>query len=143
MSVIAWDGKIIAADKQATNSSMRAKCTKAKRIGDYVYAFAGDLECGLAMIDWHVNGANKEDWPKFQEDPDRWTRLVVADATGCVSYEMVPIAVPVESEFLAWGSGRDFAMGAMGMGATAKEAVEIANMFSTDCGFGVDWFELK
>lgn len=39
---------------------------------------------------------------------------------------------------MAWGSGRDYAMGAMARGANAKEAAEIAMRFDNGCGMGID-----
>ncbi len=41
---------------------------------------------------------------------------------------------PVTAPFVAIGSGRDIAMGAMAAGATAMEAAEIACEFSVGCG---------
>jgi ATP-dependent protease HslVU (ClpYQ) peptidase subunit len=49
----------------------------------------------------------------------------------------------VEDPFMAWGSGRDFALGAMAMGATAREAVAVACRFNVYCGNGIDAFDLK
>jgi len=47
------------------------------------------------------------------------------------------------NSFMAWGSGRDYAMGAMEMGADARRAVEVTNVHSTDCGFGVEAYDLE
>ena len=44
----------------------------------------------------------------------------------------------VEDQFAAWGSGRDFALTAMHLGKSAREAVEIACLFENGCGNGVD-----
>lgn len=42
----------------------------------------------------------------------------------------------------AWGSGRDFALGALSMGATAKEAAQIACKHSTTCGGKIHTFTI-
>lgn len=42
----------------------------------------------------------------------------------------------------AWGSGRDFALGALSMGATAAEAVKIACKHSTTCGGKIHTFTI-
>jgi hypothetical protein len=44
---------------------------------------------------------------------------------------------PIDCEFYAIGSGADFAMGAMAMGASAEEAVRIACQLDPHCGLPV------
>ena len=48
----------------------------------------------------------------------------------------------IEDRFHAWGSGRDFAMGAMQVGVDAVEAVRVANRHCVSCGNGIDHFDL-
>lgn len=139
MTVIAWDGKSIAADKQATNIDMRATTTKLKRLeSGIVLGWTGGWDYALALVEWFEG---KREWPKFQEDKDKWSRLIVVENGIARMYEQETVPLIVEDPFMAWGSGRDFAMGAMAMGATAKEAVEVANRFCTSCGLGVDVIE--
>lgn len=143
MSVIAWDGKSIVADKMMTNEGMQSIATKLFKLNSgEIAAFTGDLCEGLALIDWYNNGHKKEDWPEFQT-MENFTRMVVATSDGIVFYDQLPVAVKIQDKFHAWGSGRDYAMGAMSMGATAMEAVEIACKHSIHCGNGVDSFKLE
>ncbi len=143
MTVIAWDGKRLAADRQATNADMRAKVSKARRLsGGCVVAFTGELEKGLVLTRWYEEGALPERWPAFQKTDD-WTRLIIADANGVRVYEKELVPQTFDETFMAWGSGRDFAMGAMAMGADAKQAVEVASMFNVYCGGGVEVFDLQ
>jgi hypothetical protein len=90
------------------------------------------------MARWYEAGADPADFPKCQEDKDDWARLIVVADGRVMVYERHPIAFPVEDPFMAWGSGRDYAMGAMARGATAREAVEIAMRFDHHCGMGID-----
>jgi ATP-dependent protease HslVU (ClpYQ) peptidase subunit len=53
------------------------------------------------------------------------------------------VLVEVETEFIAIGSGGDLAMGAMGAGATARQAVEIAARFDCFTGGKIDEFRLS
>ena len=99
----------------------------------------GDRCEGIALVHWFQDGAITADWPAFQRH-DNWSRLVVAKRGKVFSYEHVAEIIPVTSEFEAWGSGRDFAIGALEMGADARKAVEIANQYNIYCGFGVDVF---
>jgi ATP-dependent protease HslVU (ClpYQ) peptidase subunit len=49
---------------------------------------------------------------------------------------------PVEDPFIAFGAGRDYAMAAMHLGCDAHRAVEVACVFDTGCGMGIDTLEL-
>ena len=142
MSCVAYDGKIIAADKLSVSADMRSTATKIVRLVDgVILAWVGESGGGLALIDWYKKGSNPDNWPAMQKT-ENWTRLIVADRNCAVTYEHEPFAQTVEEPFMAWGSGRDFAVAAMAMGADARQAVEIANRFSLSCGGGVDWFDL-
>jgi ATP-dependent protease HslVU (ClpYQ) peptidase subunit len=144
MSVVAWDGKSIAADKQATNTGLRFRATKIRRLASgEVLAWTGGQDSGAIVSKWYEDGADPEKWPDCQKDKEDWARLVVASAAGVVFFERTPVAIPIEDEFQAWGTGRDYALGAMARGATAREAVEIAMRFDTSCGLGIDEFSLE
>jgi hypothetical protein len=142
MSVIVWDGKTLAADKQGTNCEMRfTECKMAVKFTEHglvACAWTGTASYGRELAQWYFDGAVKEKWPEFQKDKDDWCRLIVADADGCQFYEMTPFPMIVHDPYMAWGSGRDFAMGALAMGADAITAVEVACKFSTGCGYGVE-----
>ena len=91
-------------------------------------------------MEWYRQGHKKEEWPDFQKT-DSWTILIVAKDGKCVEYEQDPIAIPTEDEFIAWGNGRQFAIGALAMGANSVEAVEITSHHCSGCGRGVDSFD--
>jgi ATP-dependent protease HslVU (ClpYQ) peptidase subunit len=139
MSVVAWDGKCIAADRQMTCNDMRMLTTKMRRLDDgTVLAWTGLPGAGLMLVRWYVEG---KEWPDGQQG-ENWSRLIVAKKDRVEMYERYPVPILVESAFMAWGSGQEFALGAMAMGATAIQAVDVANRFSVNCGFGVEWYDL-
>lgn len=147
MTCLAWDGRFLAADKMASNGNTCRTTTKIrriKRVGHMVevIGITGELDSGLLLMQWYENGADPKDWPDCQKDNDRWSRLVVADKTGCWQYERLPVKSRIEDRFSAWGQGRDFAIAAMHLGQTAAQAVAIANIYDTGCGNGVDVLEL-
>ena len=144
MSVVVWDGESVAADKAAISSDMRARTTKLWRIetGE-ILAWTGTQDCGLLLAQWYKNGAHAAQWPMFQSDKELWTRLIVVSCQGVKYYEIQPVAQMVEDPYMAWGSGRDYAMGALAMGASAVQAVEIASRFCVTCGGGVDVMPVK
>ena len=139
MSVVVWDGKTLAADRMAVTGEVRFLQSKMRVYPDLVVAWTGQSCRGEAMAHWARNGANVEDFPKFQEDDDNWCRLIVVDRNGCRVYEATPFPMEVEAPFMAWGSGRDFAIGALSMGADAVRAVEVASEHCVTCGMGVDY----
>ena len=143
MTCIAWDGRTLAADKQGTQCDMRITVTKITRLtSGALVAWTGTIEQGIELARWYEDGADPGKWPSYQAT-DEWARLIVVEKGKAYTYEKRPIPQLVEDPFQAWGSGRDFAMGAMGMGADARKAVEVASIFSTTCGGGVDSFEVS
>ena len=138
MTVIAWDGKTLAVDRQCTRGDIKSVRTKLTKISDSIaVATAGDSDRDLILKEWVKNGRKIEDWPAFQKT-DTFSQLIVLIGNSIFEYQQEPIGVLVESPFMAWGSGEDFAMGAMEMGATAIQAVEVANRHCPTCGFGVN-----
>lgn len=137
MTVIVWDGVTLAADKQCQSGEMVYETTKiAHTPNGEVMAYAGPVAEGLAMMDWYAKGADPDLFPESQKGQD-WAVLVVAAKHGVKHFENVPVPVPSHGK-RAWGSGKDFAMGALQMGATAEQAVQAANAVCVSCGFGVD-----
>ena len=146
MSVIAWDGKTLAADRMATAGCMRKTATKIFKLeSGEVLAFSGIVEQALVLMAWFKDGQDPAKWPAFQrKDGDDWTIMVVAyEVDELFTYQQEPVAQPVEDPYMAWGEGREFAMGAMAMGANARLAVEVTSRLCVSCGQGVDAFDLS
>ena len=138
MSVVVWDGKTLAADRQATCGDLRMETSKMRKLSSgAIVAWTGSINCGLALAKWYESGAAPSEWPDFQKG-DKWSRLVVVEGGEAFTYEDLPIPIPVLGLFAAWGSGSDFALGALALGADARRAVEIASRFCVSCGMGVD-----
>ena len=143
MSIVAWDGKMMAADKRMVNGTLRATCTKIRKYKDGVLAWVGGQAAGLILAEWFLSGQDEERYPKFQEDDETACRLIVWDKTGIFSYESQPERIYYEDTFHAWGCGRDFAMAAMALGLDAIRAVETACRFDVYCGDGIDSFTME
>lgn len=148
MSVLAFDGTYFAADRMMVNSGYCHPCEKlfkTVRNGvEYYYGFTGNYDAFAELIAFYFYG---EPWPEFQKS-DKWTRLFVVrkGALGDVAafeYQQspkpieLPVAVPI-----AFGAGRDYAIGAMLAGKDAREAVRLTNLVADSCGFGVRWFNV-
>jgi len=143
MTVIVWDGKTLAADKMAMNLGWGFSVTKIRKLEDgTLLAFVGEDGPGLALVNWYQNGADLTQYPKSQDDENRWARLIVVKDRNIITYDQSPVAIPYEGPTGAWGSGRDFALGALAMGADARQAVEIASRLCVSCGLGIDAFDI-
>ena len=145
MTAIVWDGTTLAADKRGCEQNLARTVTKLHRAQNgNLLGFCGILEQGLHLVDWYNAGADPAEWPAFQTAPgDDWTVLVVVTPTGVFTYGKLPIRRPLEDPFMAWGSGRELAIGAMAAGADARTAVEIAARFDTGVGNGIDTLRLE
>lgn len=139
MSVIAWDGRYLAADKASVHGDYMATTTKICRLDSGILlGWTGTEATGRWLANWFVAGADPAAWPSWQSSDQDWARLVVIENRKARFYEITPVANWNEEPFCAWGSGRDFAIGAMTMGASAVVAVEIASHYCATCGRGVD-----
>jgi 20S proteasome alpha/beta subunit len=134
MTTIAWDGKTLAADKRAVNNGYSGgTVTKIHHWTGGLCAFSGDLDVGMQMVQWLRDGANPAKYPAQQEKNACVFLVIMRDGRTC-RYESTPVALWFENEQQAMGSGRDYALAAMHLGKTAREAVEVA--IALDCGSG-------
>ena len=144
MTVIAWDGKTLAADKLLDCNGYPARCTKIYRApnGD-LYGTTGDSDGGRALQDWFVRRETAT-FPAACADSGSRTSMLVITAGGAIHlYCRQPLPIVIESTYFAVGSGADFALAGMELGLDAVAAVELASKLDTSCGLGVDTLTLK
>lgn len=145
MSVVVWDGKKLVADRQVTDSGMIRSTTKIRKIekGKFKGFLMG--ACGVTatanlLMDWFETGAKPESFPYEYAKSDLFsaTLVVITDKKHIFRYDHLPVPIIMEDKVYATGSGRDFAYGAIAMGADAVKAVEVACELSAECGNGID-----
>jgi len=141
MTVIAFDGITMAADKHMTDGDRSCTITKIWKHGDVVLAMCGDISYGLALKEWFLDGADPDEFPE-PYDRDTLSNLIVWDGKQIYAYERTPHPIYYEDKFAAWGSGAMVAIGAMACGALAVDAVRIANRHCPTCGMGIEAFTL-
>ncbi|MFC4158692.1 hypothetical protein [Chitinimonas lacunae] len=123
MTTVAWDGTTVAADTQANNSGLRSRTKKLHRLQDgRIYAFSGEIQDGRAVYDW-LNGGEKSPKPAVSSS---FVALLICPNGHAYTIEDKLVLLPVLEGFRAIGSGRNFAMGAMAVGADAVKAVAAA-----------------
>lgn len=139
MTTIAYRNGVLAADSQATDDGLKYETPeKIQRHGNTAYAVAGNLACGLKMIGWLLRN-NHNPWCDEDCPLDDETVVVTLhlDSSTLEVWEHPGWPVTVTDAFAAWGSGAAIAIGAMAMGATAREAVDVAAKWDDGTGFQV------
>lgn len=131
MTTIAWDGKTIAADRRSSYHGNPSKKLRRMKDGS-VCGGAGESEAIRQAISFLDN--DRDSMPSKGEQT---ILRVFADGRAEYTHELGE-RMAIELPYFAIGTGRDYAMGALAMGATAQQAVEIASRFDSDSGGGVD-----
>ena len=142
MTVIAWDGKTLATDRMANDGSQKWESSKAW------YGMSEDKEVAIItgvglehyireLSEWYQQGMPE---PSVMPQPSH-SKLIVVKKYGLyeLSYKML---LPYDAPYCAFGDGKEIALGALAMGATAGQAVNICNEHSLQCGKGVELFTL-
>lgn len=150
MSVVVWDGKTLAADRQVSDGSMVRTTTKIRAIktgkfkGHLIGAVGATATANL-MMDWYEAGANPSHFPyEYAKSSEMGASLIVITQDKEIwRFDHLPVPIIMEDDEYATGSGRDFAYGAMSMGADAVQACEVACTHSTECGVAIDAIEWR
>ena len=114
------------------------RTSKLRRHDDWIVGGCGGTAKLREIHEWIDNGMDPLTLPAFQRDPATSVEMMLASKAGLYYLDDSHALIHIEQPFFSCGSGRDFAMAAMHMGATAQEAVEIACIYSSACGMGVD-----
>lgn len=140
MTVVVWDGNMLAADRMAVSGGTKYAVQKIFRLPDgSLVGVSGCLPRATAVVEWLKNGAVPSDYPQGGGDAEWVTVLHIRVDGSAVRYEHIGHPIPLLTTPHAIGSGRDYALGAMlASGCGAARAVEIAIELSADCGMGID-----
>lgn len=146
MTVIAWDGRTVAADSQGiVGCGHRSPLRSAKIVLHEGVIFGTTGRMGPmreAWIGWYLAGARPDCVPPMGIGHDDAGNLVVFRDGRCFVFSaLVPYACEEAAPF-AFGSGADYAIGAMMAGANAAKAVQIAIACDVNCGGEIDAIEL-
>lgn len=139
MTTIAWDGTTLAADTLATANGLRDNRTiKIWRHGGALIGACGSQALCERFRTWAIAGMEGES--PFEGADDGNGLVVTGEGvlcfgnTGCWR---------VSEPFYTLGSGYQLALGALAMGATAKQAVEVAAKYDTITGGEITVLSLR
>lgn len=154
MTVVAFDGRYLVADMQATSMGLAYAISKLRKMHDstgnpcYV-AVCGGLDESEVLFNWyrarHMNGQLvdhpfmlKESVPSvivaFRKVGDNWQATYYYNSNEGVA--MGP------GSPWAWGSGREVAIGALATCGNAIAAVKAAILHTDSCGMGYEGYDL-
>jgi hypothetical protein len=134
LSTVAWDGRSLAADRQCC-AHFKTRARKIFRLSDgRIFGGAGVFEQVLAVRDWLQDGGAKP------EGLNEFSGILIESGTAYRLEEKL-IRDRILERCHAVGSGAPFAITAMALGKTAREAVLIAARFDPRTGGGVDVLE--
>lgn len=141
MTTIAFDGKTLAADTQATGQYLLQRpARKVRSHGAVAWAVAGYEANIETFSDWIKNG-RPEQKPQLA-GADDFCALVIEEG-HCVSYQTGGLVRLKAGTPAAIGSGAEIAMGAMMAGADARQAVRIAIKLDPYTGGRVDAIDIE
>lgn len=143
MTVVAFDGKLLAGDSQISNNATAwASIRKIRRVKGWLVGAAGDLDNMTAFL--------KSFNPDNINEPDKLCsnsalEAILISPDGVVYYrEGSGVVTKIKHEgFIAIGSGAIEAMCAMSAGADAVQAVKIACKYNKSCGGKIYKLELR
>ena len=128
MTTIAWDGRYLAADSMATmgNYTSPKAVQKIRQEGNTLYAIVGFSAWFDAWIAWHKAGADPKALPVTTIPAGCTGNFIVIKDGICrfCGHDLPYFSVANPPD--AWGSGSEFAIGAMLAGCSAERAIEIA-----------------
>lgn len=140
MTTIAWRGNQLVADRLCSYHASRVEKLRMDPMGRLIVGGSGS-NAGLvaSAIDWYLHDQRKPDLDGGSVE------VLLIDSDGTHPRFATGLQVPtrVNGEFFAIGSGADYAMGAMAMGASAEEAVRIAARYDLNTGGGLTVVELS
>lgn len=134
MTTIAWDGKTLVGDTLGVSYNLKRQVVKVWRLDDgRLYGASGEYQSVLAVKAWLEAGELEDKKPNL----DDFSGLLIDHKGQCFRLEDQLIYMPIAEQYHAVGTGRDFAMAAMFLGASAMNAVLVASHFDvyTDTPF--------
>lgn len=144
MTVIVWDGKTLAADKQSTCAGVRTTVTKIFRVRAGLVGFMGNEGHARALLHWFRGDMLAEDYPSKPADAECCAEAILITPSGEIrAFPVGPHYAVIEDKYAAWGSGRDFAIAALHLGFDARRAAEVACALDIYCGVGIDELPLE
>jgi hypothetical protein len=126
----------IAADSRVSGDDIQYHVEKLRRGVQSIYGGAGDWDKLLAMFQAIEGGKTS-----LEDDCD--VEILELRNDGIWVYESTMIPAKIKNDFYAIGTGSGYAIAAMHLGKSPKEAVEIAAIYDPGTGGPIDCWKLE
>lgn len=97
MTVIAWDGKTLAADRRALNNYLiRTMSPKIRRLSDgSLMGCAGNADVAEEALAWYLDGAKPDKFPSTQRSESGCSgMIIITPDKRILRYEATPYPLP-------------------------------------------------
>lgn len=141
MTIIAYRAGVIAADRRSEVAGAETRLYKLwyDPTSRSVFGSCGYQSHFQLFTRWIESGADHERRPTIS---DEHFGVIELDHMGRAwVWDNDLVRMSFQAEYMALGSGAQFALGAMANGATAARAAEIACELDANCGCGIDVVE--
>lgn len=159
MSVIVYDGHMLACDMQVTAGSIRTFASKLHKLTlrdgdedkDFFIGVIGCMVYSAEVLDWFrdnllLDAHLRAPYPitrAMEENLGHTAVVAYKDANGMNVLDQYTISKYPERLFwaqskMAWGTGRELALGALTVKGNAVTAVKVCLMHDRNCGFGYE-----
>lgn len=146
MTIIAWDGTTLSADKEAGTQYIKStRTTKIHRLSNgWLVGIAGDSAVARELLEWIKAGAVPKNFPEECRPGKSHSAkaLVITLDREILVYECGPYPIQFEGKFHAIGAGSDAALAVLYLGHNSILAVQVASQICNGCGGGIDTLEL-
>lgn len=137
MTTVVATSKGIYADTKCSYT-VPFKTGKIIRVGSSVYAGAGDLDDVTRFFEWRKKGGKTKDAP-ILDDLD----ILEVCPDGIFIWGKKLVRLKIDESVYSVGSGSQYAMGAIAMGASPEQAIETAAMFDPQTALPVEFVKVK
>jgi hypothetical protein len=140
VSVVVYKDGVLAADSKAWGGRGNASPGQKRKIhrlddGTRVGVVSAIIGQPEKFVSWLAAGADPDAWKG--DKPDLAAIIVRPNGDVFLSYDSLYFSGPIDSRQHAIGSGSDFALGALEMGATIDQAIAVACRLDACCGLPV------
>lgn len=136
MTTVAWDGKTLAADTCMSGAYI-AVFTKTFQLPDgRLFAGAGEIQDILLAVKWLTEGGDRPELDAMN------SILIYPDGRAFFLDEKL-VEMRINESIAATGSGAQFAIAALYLGASAEKAIEVAAHFDTGTSLPTTKVRLK
>ena len=142
MTVVAFDGRYVAADRMISNDSgMHGTSRKINVWKDEVLVTTGAADHGEALLIWYKDGKKPDAFPRETHNKDASLYIFKLNAP-VMCFQCWPAPVIFTMTEFAAGCGTEVARTAMYLGRDAREAAKITCELNVYCGGGIDYVDL-